>query len=123
MTWRSPYGAVRLTLGGSGRHPNGVEVCFLGRSNFTTAKISLEHQHHTDEESHSPLEPLVTLSPDNPQTVNEICVRQSSDMLNLYLEVDHDMDSYTIGAVQLQYSVDTLEKLSPKSQDPEEGKL
>ena len=123
MSWRSPYGAIRLSLGVGGHHPNGVEACFSAKSNFTTAKISLEREKDHNHKNSNPLKTLVTLDSENPDTVNEVCVRSSHDTVNFYIEADHDLNSYTIGQVDVEYSVDAVEKSSLSSQDSEEGKL
>ena len=60
---------------------------------------------------------------ENPDTVNEVCVQSSHDTVNFYIEADHDLNSYTIGQVDVEYSVDAVEKSSLSSQDSEEGKL
>ena len=112
---------MRLTLGVSGHHHSGVEACFLAKSNFTTAKISLEKDSERRDSS-NPFETLVTLNSDNPDIENEICLRSSYDTVILYIEADRDLNSYTIGHVEIEYSIDTQEKSTPSSQDPEEGK-
>ena len=109
-----------MTLGASGYHPNGIEACFLAKSNFTTAKISLELDNE-NKDSSDPLKTLVTLNEDNPEIVNEICLRSSHDTVTLYIEADRDLNSYTIGHVKIEYSLDMPEKSTSSSQDPEEG--
>ena len=122
ISWRSPYGAIQLTLGASVYHPNGVEACFLAKSNFTTAKISLE-SNSENKDSSDPLETLVTLNEDNPEIVNEVCLRSSHETVTLYIEADRDLNSYTIGHVEIEYSLDMPEKSTSLSQDPEEGNI
>ncbi len=152
VTWRNPYGAIRLTLGGlktRAKNSKGVELCFLAKSNLTTTKISLEKDHIVSNSasahksaSHgnvdgsvssehqsqfgqraSPLTALVTLDLDNPQTEREVCVRSRRGAVTLYVEADHDASAYTIGIVEIQYSVDALQKTSALSRDPLEGEL
>lgn len=111
MTWRYPYGAVRLTLQlGSRNSP--FEACFIAQSFSTFAKISLE----SVVDGEQLLEPLAFLDAKHPRTPREICVRSSTGQaVTLYLESETDQDSRTIGQVELEYDLQrSYERLMPE---------
>lgn len=101
--WRTPYGAIRISLEPKLQHKHGInatfEACFLASAYHTAVKLSL------DDPSTGRLQPLIVLSPGSPQMSREFCFQSSSGPIVLYVESELVRESVTLGLVQVDYDI------------------
>ncbi len=105
IDWRHPYGAVRVSLQLGLRKETQFETCFIARSQFVNAKISLEdaRPETASADSDWSLAPLVTLNASHSEMTREICVQSKGHPVVLYMEALPERQATNIGSVELYY--------------------
>lgn len=120
MEWRNPFGDLRVTFQLKNQRSK-LRTCFKAKSYYTLAKISLENPEKLHpKDIGGALQPLMVFNGTIQTMEREICIDTDDEPLTLYLQAQSDLNSRTIGQVELEYDVEW--KLSKYSVDDLEGR-
>ena len=99
VTWKRPYGAIRVTFTLASTFSHAIKTCFKARSYYTIVKMYLE-----ENDRKYNLRTLYTL--DKGETMRrEICICSDLGSVTLYIETLSDIDTMVYGQMQLDYDI------------------
>lgn len=120
ISWRNPYGALRITLSPDTIVKRPFRLCFKATAHFNIGKISVEE----DGTRGGELRPLVLLSESQPGMQREYCLLPTIAPVILYVEaVATGLNGLTIGHIELDYDMEYLTRRSPAPIDDMEGEI